>query len=153
MCKSYHISRFVCWSVVTGGCVFSAVLLNSCQKNNNGRLPLQIDNIDLTQHFSLSIFTDFCYQSINITWLLPIFIDWLLRVSSDLQLYVVDRTIWLLYNWDLKIPEMFLKGLFHYYFCCKTFPWHTQLYLQQKTTSAWQHASRGIFDKMLQCSF
>ena len=98
MCNSYHISCFVCWSVVTGGCVFSAVLLNSCQKNNNGRLLLQIDNIDLTQQFSLSIFTDFCYQSINITWLLLIFIDWLLRASSDLQLYVVDRTIWLLYN-------------------------------------------------------
>ena len=39
----------------------------------------KIDNIDLTQQFSLSIFTDFRYQSIKITWLLPIFIDWLLR--------------------------------------------------------------------------
>ena len=40
----------------------------------------KIDNIDLTQQFSLSIFTDFRYQSIKITWLLSIFIDWLLRV-------------------------------------------------------------------------
>ena len=35
----------------------------------------KIDNIDLTQQFSLSIFTDFRYQSIKITWLLSIFID------------------------------------------------------------------------------
>ena len=40
----------------------------------------KIDTIDLTQQFSLSIFTDFRYQSIKITWLLSIFIDWLLRV-------------------------------------------------------------------------
>ena len=39
----------------------------------------KIDNIDLTQQSSLSIFTDFRYQSIKITWLLTIFIDWLLR--------------------------------------------------------------------------
>ena len=45
----------------------------------------KIDNIDLTQQLSLSIFTDFCYQSIKITWLLsrPIFIDWLLREEND----------------------------------------------------------------------
>ena len=37
----------------------------------------KIDNIDLTQQFSLSIFTeaDFRYQSMKITWLLSIFID------------------------------------------------------------------------------
>ena len=35
----------------------------------------KIDNIDFTQQFSLSIFTDFRYQSIKITWLLPTFID------------------------------------------------------------------------------
>ena len=29
----------------------------------------------LTHQFSLSFFTDFCYQSIKITWFLPIFID------------------------------------------------------------------------------
>ena len=45
--------------------------------------PWKIDNIDLTQQFSLSIFTDFRYQSIKITWLLSIFIDWLLRVFRD----------------------------------------------------------------------
>ena len=39
----------------------------------------KIDNVDLTQQFSLSIFTDFRYQSIKITWLLPILIYWLLR--------------------------------------------------------------------------
>ena len=32
-------------------------------------------DIDLTQQFSLSIFTEFRYQAIKITWLLPIFID------------------------------------------------------------------------------
>ena len=35
----------------------------------------KIDNIDLTQQFGLSIFTDFRYQSIKITRLLSIFID------------------------------------------------------------------------------
>ena len=44
----------------------------------------KIDDIDLTQQFSLSIFTDFRYQSIKITWLLPIFIDWLLRVYNSI---------------------------------------------------------------------
>ena len=33
------------------------------------------DNIDLTQQFSISISTDFRYQSIKITWLISIFID------------------------------------------------------------------------------
>ena len=32
----------------------------------------KIDNIDLTQQFNLSIFTDFRNQSIKITWLLSI---------------------------------------------------------------------------------
>ena len=40
----------------------------------------KINNIDLTQQFSLSISTDFRYQSIKITWLLLIFINWPLRV-------------------------------------------------------------------------
>ena len=35
----------------------------------------KIDNIDLTQPLSLPIFTDFRYQSIKITCLLPILID------------------------------------------------------------------------------
>ena len=35
----------------------------------------KIDNIDLTQQFDFSIFTNFRYQSIKITWLLSIFID------------------------------------------------------------------------------
>ena len=44
----------------------------------------KIDNIDLTQQFDFSIFTNFRYQSIKITWLLsipmiPTFIDCLLR--------------------------------------------------------------------------
>ena len=42
----------------------------------------KIDNIDLTEQFSLSIFIDFRYQSIKITWLLSIFIDWLLRDNN-----------------------------------------------------------------------
>ena len=37
--------------------------------------PWKIDNIDLTQQFSLSILIDFRYLSIKITWLLSIFID------------------------------------------------------------------------------
>ena len=85
--NSFHISYFyVCWSVVTRGCVFSAVLFNLCQKNNKFKCRTyrykslkswKIDNIDLTQQFSLSIFieADFRYQSIKITWLLSIFID------------------------------------------------------------------------------
>ena len=37
---------------------------------------MKIDNFDLTQQFSLSIFTHFRYQSVKITFrLLPIFID------------------------------------------------------------------------------
>ena len=36
---------------------------------------MKIHNIDLTQQFSLSIFTDFRYKSIKITWLLSIFMD------------------------------------------------------------------------------
>ena len=52
-------------------------------KNNNVRdvyrytslKSWKIDNIDLTQQFTLSIFTDFRYQSRKITWLLSICID------------------------------------------------------------------------------
>ena len=75
----------VCWSVVTRGCVFLAALSNSRQKTSMGDFsykslkPWKIDNIDLTLQFSLSIFTDFRYQSMKITRLLTIFIDWLLR--------------------------------------------------------------------------
>ena len=76
---SFH----VCWSVVTRGCVFSAVLFNWCQKTKQqcwtyrykSLKSWKIDNIDLTQQFSLSIFTDFRYKSIKITWLLSFFID------------------------------------------------------------------------------
>ena len=84
MCNSFHISYFhVCWSVVTRGrgCVFSAVLSNSCQEITLANFRYtslkswKIDNIDLTRQFSLSIFTNFRYQSLKITWLLPIFID------------------------------------------------------------------------------
>ena len=33
MCNSVHVSHFhVCWSFVTRGCVFSAVLSSFCQK-------------------------------------------------------------------------------------------------------------------------
>ena len=65
-----------------------AVLSNSCQKTTMADFRYEsikswkVDNIDLTQQFRLSIFTDFRYQSIKITWLLPIFIDWLLRAFS-----------------------------------------------------------------------
>ena len=41
----------------------------------------KIDDIDLTQRFSLSIFTDFRYKTVKVTWLLPIFIDSQLRVE------------------------------------------------------------------------
>ena len=56
------------------GDVFSAVLFNSCQISTTvadfrykSLKSRKIDNIDLTQQFSLSIFTDFRYQSIKIT--------------------------------------------------------------------------------------
>ena len=85
MCNSFHISDFyVRWSVVIRWCVILPVL--SCQKTTMEDLryqslikPWKVDNIDLTHQFSLSVLTDFRYQSIKITWLLPIFIDWLLR--------------------------------------------------------------------------
>ena len=38
--NSFHISYYVCWSVVTRGCLFTAVLYNLCQKNNNVRLTV-----------------------------------------------------------------------------------------------------------------
>ena len=47
--------------------------------------PWKIDNIDLTQLLSLSIFTDFRCQTIKITWLLPMFIDWLLRAKWTIK--------------------------------------------------------------------
>ena len=63
--------------------VFTVVLFNLCQKQQcwigllryKSLKSWEIDNIDLTQQLSLSIFTDFHYQSIKITWLLSIFID------------------------------------------------------------------------------
>ena len=61
--------------------VFSQLYyLYSCQKRM-ADLPYKswkswkIDNINLTQQFSLLIFNDFRYQLIKITWLLPIFSD------------------------------------------------------------------------------
>ena len=96
VCDSFYISYFhVCWWVVTRGCVLSAVLHNLCQKTTMSDFHWKslkspkIDNIYLTQHFSLTIFTDFRYRSIKITWLhrflsIPILIDWLLR-AKDLR--------------------------------------------------------------------
>ena len=60
----------------------------------------KIDNIDVRQQFSLSIFSDFRCQSIKITWLLPIFIDWLLDLSSKnlhctgFAVPRIDQAIW-----------------------------------------------------------
>ena len=48
-------------------------------------------NIDLTQQFSLSIFTDFRYQSIKITWLLSIFLDWLPRGWSTFHVDMISN--------------------------------------------------------------
>ena len=79
--STFHIFTFfiICFSWVY---FFSAVLSSSRQKNNYKSLKSwKIDDIDLTQRFSLSIFTDFCYKTIKITWFLPIFIDSLLRVE------------------------------------------------------------------------
>ena len=74
-----HFSFFhVCWSLL----LVDANLWQKTRMADFRYISLKswkIDNIDLTQQFSLSIFTDFRYQSIKITWLLPIFIDWLLR--------------------------------------------------------------------------
>ena len=107
-CDSYHISLFyICWSVVTCGCVFSAVLSTllsnySCQKTwiadfRYQSLKLEkIDNIDLTQHFSLSIFTDFRYHSIKITWLLSIFIVWIENRIRDEINFVVCLFVFLI---------------------------------------------------------
>ena len=54
--------------------VFSELYL--CQNTTMSDLLLwKIDNVDLTRQFSLSIFTDFRYKSIKITWLLSIFND------------------------------------------------------------------------------
>ena len=82
MCDSFHISDFhVCWAVDIRGSVFSAVLSNSCQKTTMADFHYKsikswkIDNVNLTQKSSLSIFTEIHYQSIKITWMLPIFID------------------------------------------------------------------------------
>ena len=82
VCDSFHISHFhVCWAVDIRGSVFSAVLSNSCQKTTMADFRYKsikswkIDNIDLTQQSSLSIFTNFHNQQIQITWLLPIFVD------------------------------------------------------------------------------
>ena len=74
-----HFSFFhVCWSLL----LVDANLWQKTRMADFRYISLKswkIDNIDLTQQFRLSIFTDFRYQSIKITWLLPIFIDWLLR--------------------------------------------------------------------------
>ena len=82
MRDSFHISHFhVCWAVDIRGSVFSAVLSNSCQKTTMADFRYKsikswkIDNIDLTQQSSLSIFTNFHNQQIQIAWLLPIFVD------------------------------------------------------------------------------
>ena len=82
VCDSFHVSHFhVCWAVDICGSVFSAVLSNSCQKatiadfHYKSIKSWKIDNIDLTQQSSLSIFIDFRYQSIKITWMLLIFIN------------------------------------------------------------------------------
>ena len=48
--------------------------------------------MDLTQEFSLSILTDLCYQSIKITWLLPIFIDWLIWEYNNLFFWYSHET-------------------------------------------------------------
>ena len=101
--STFLVFRQVCWSVVTRGWVSLAVLSNSCQKNTMADFcykslkPWKIDNIDLTQQFSSSVFTDFRYQSIKITWLLPIFIDWLatpgVYLTSLLQEYHPPRSL------------------------------------------------------------
>ena len=95
----------------------------------------KIDNIDLTQQSSLSIFTDFRYQSIKITWLLPIFIDWLLRVyfhvnslrkkSYYLVFGILVQNIFWGYHWLSAIWTGFLPN-FHGQvlgICLHTFSW------------------------------
>ena len=84
-CLSVIVSTILISYLLISCCssrVFSAVLFNLCQKKQQCRSyrykslkSWQIHNIDLTQQFDLSIFTDFRYQSIKITWLLSIFID------------------------------------------------------------------------------
>ena len=52
----------------------------------------EIDNVDLTQQYNLSIFTDFRYQLIKVILLLPIFVDWLLRVMIKLILLLINKS-------------------------------------------------------------
>ena len=57
---------------------------NQCRTHRYKSLKSwKINNIDLTQQFSLTICTDFRYQTIKIIWLLSISIDCLLRVVTD----------------------------------------------------------------------
>ena len=55
--------------------VFSQLYYLTYTKNYTSLKSWKIDNIDLIQQFTLSIFTDFRYQSRKITWLLSICID------------------------------------------------------------------------------
>ena len=112
----------------------------------------KINNIDLTQQFSLTIFTDFRYQSIKITWLLSISIDCLLRVVTDrfdcfvrfrvavnsristtgaedvTQYFLITRRVWAIVNkiWPntLSVFENKLTWIAGDF--CETFvqPWH-----------------------------
>ena len=89
MCKTKSFREKILCAIVSTFLLFVDQLLlvdaNLCQKTTMADFRYislkswKIDNIDLTQQFSLSIFTDVRYQSIKITWLLLIFIDWLLR--------------------------------------------------------------------------
>ena len=82
--------------------------------------------IDLTCQFSVSLFTDFRYQSIKITWLLPIFID-LIDYAGTPCIVNTVKTLklmrWSLLNISgvpfpknfLSIAKTILKRLFRVY--------------------------------------
>ena len=90
-------------------------VFNLCQKTTIANFRCKslkswkIDNIDLTQKLiSLSIFTDFRYPSIKITWLLPVFIDWLLRalrcdskIKGLIHMYYKKQQ-----SWNILLAEM-----------------------------------------------
>ena len=72
----------------------------------------KIGDINLTQQFNLSISTNFHYQSIKITWVLSIFIDWLLRdiwIENN-QLNLIF--IWLLTNKKFLRLNQYLDDVF-----------------------------------------
>ena len=107
LCNSVHIFRFVDQLLLVN------VLSNLCQQKTTTKADFRykslkswnIDNIDLTQQFSLSIFTDFRYQSIKITWLQPT-MSWKTWDNKNIISWILKHDI-------LVVVPMSCSGLFH----------------------------------------